>query len=229
MRNSTRVFDYEHHETGSQIGLVGIAHLSSTAYFKQVDGVLAQYEAQGAVILYENTDVITDEQAHMLSRRVKTDTKALKLLLDVVEDVSCAEESVVPQWQHLRFPETWQNVDVSLAEIAARLRYRDRVFIRLGRRMLQDDIVLGDDGLISRLPKGDELMEKYIDKSMASLDRVVVDYRNTYVLDRLDEKLELDPSQKFALLWGDDHLPGLANGLEIRGYTRANEGTIALG
>jgi hypothetical protein len=59
--------------------------------------------------------------------------------------------------------------------------------------------------------------------AMGKFSSVITDERNKLALARVP------PGQDTVLLWGPDHLPGLAAGLEERGFTQVKEEWIRVG
>ena len=58
---------------------------------------------------------------------------------------------------------------------------------------------------------------------MGGLMELILDDRNRVALECLDEVQLVDPEASVALFYGAAHMPGLAEGLEIRGWTPVEE------
>jgi len=215
-RVETAVWTLRHPRTGRTATLVGTMHIGDARYFDELSEMLAGLAAGGAEvhlegIAHREDDRVTEwERARLAEakgwRNPETSGTAVTLLR--VESQSL-----------LRLPEETRNIDLSHAELLRRLGWGAyRRLFALGPTTLPGPglapIVRAAIRFQLRHSRGLELLRSTRPGSRR-VNRVVIDERNAVAFAGAADALE---RRDVVLVWGADHLPGLARLFARAGY-----------
>lgn len=229
----TRVYDFEHERTDSTIGLVGVVHVAERSYFDDLQREIDTHVSDNTIVHLEGID--GDEKSSLFGRF------ACIAYGDNLIPVQNTQEAILttPDRAYLQFPAWAETHDISYADIDAQLTANDRMFIRIcmaaGRissiidrlASLMPSISDDSEGTSRRMPhdtnmqQGNRIMrilDGYVTHHFESLDKILIDSRNEHALHAVDEALDLNPNAEQLLVWGDEHLAGLCDGIKDRGY-----------
>lgn len=231
----TPVVRYENRKTGRTVTLVMVSHIGTSAYFAQLDDILAGLEAEGAVICYERVGPATDEQWAAASDEERAARGHLWSVSDQVLLAACRHLGWVDQGR-LKYSPSWRNVDMTDLELVRRAQpqkiseqHDGNSDLFAGLTPEQFEVVAGSFEawairlialagfrLAQRLftPQGDP--DKHV-------SRVMFEERNREAL------AGLPPDADAVLLWGSGHLTGLAIGLKKAGYRRRSTTWVPVG
>jgi hypothetical protein len=234
----TPVVRYENRKTGRTVTLIAMMHSGTTAYFGQINEIIAGLEAKGAVVCYEGIRPAAEEEW----AGAADGERAVRGLSEPIDDralqAACRYLGWVGQRAGLRYSPSWRNVDLTDLELIRQAQphnisemssgFSDAV---AGLTPEQFEVMMGSgEALVTRLLSFDyfDLLWRLSVFAVSSdahrnVDRIVLTERNRGALARL-------PSDADAvLLWGSRHLPGLAAGLRAAGYRRRSTAWVPVG
>jgi len=234
----TPVVRYENRKTGRTVTLIAMMHSGTTAYFRQINEIIAGLEAKGAVVYYEGIRPAAEEEW----AGAADGERAVRGLSEPIDDRAlqavCRYLGWVGQRTGLKYSPSWRNVDLTDLELIRQAQPRNisemsNSFsdVVAGLTPDQFEVVMGSGGaLVARLLSLDyfDLLGRLSVFAVSSdahrnVDRVMLKERNRGALARL-------PSDADAvLLWGSRHLPGLAAGLREAGYRRRSTVWVPVG
>jgi len=210
------------------VTLVLLQHVGEAAYFRQLQRIIGDLEAAGAVVQYERLG--TPSAGEMGA--ATDEERAALATLDARED-ALDEVRAFLGWQHQRdglvYHPTWRNVDLTALQLVQMIgpaeiimkSVQDKVTHPADDREIQRNATIVM--LILRLQARDRfgvllrLMYRATDDADAS--RIILDYRSRFAVEGL-------PADKdAALIWGSEHLDTLAKYLRQQGFRRKGRAT----
>jgi hypothetical protein len=211
----TAVWTLTHPESGRTVTLLGTIHIGSPAYFRDLSVFLAGLAAAGAEIHVEGIsrrdDALTEWEEDRLA---EADSWADPETTAAVESLRLESQSA-----RLRLPDGTRNIDLSAAELLRQVGWNSyrRLFAsqpskppppgvnRLVRAVIRFQLRHGRalDGLRSLRPRNRQM------------NRVVIEERNQRAFAGGAEALTRGDA---VLVWGTDHLPGLARRFWAAGF-----------
>lgn len=234
----TPVVRYENRKTGRTVTLIATMHTGTHAYYKKLNDVIAGLEAGGALICHEGIRPAAEKEwaaaadGERAVRGLQTTGNGPGL------PALCRSLGWVEQSAGLEYPPSWRNVDITDLELVRQaqphnIRERSDGFASLfaGLTPEQTEVFMRSGAaLVIRLIALDrfQLMERWSMRMPSSdafrhVGRVMVKERNREAL----AKLPLDADA--ALLWGSNHMPGLAAGLKKAGYRHRSTAWVSVG
>jgi hypothetical protein len=223
---------YVHPDSGRRIWLVGTVHFGMPGYYAGIKATITEITEAGAAVHYEYTALVetmnnlpsdvTQQERDVLdatvnSARLTGWAVCGGLWVDQVTGWAVCAGLWVDQVTGLGgWPEDWQRVDLNHLEVirlvgpevmlnALRCSIATLEFALTNNRRRKWYVV--SQWLVLRLAASGVRL------APASTDHVVVDRRNEVALEGVDST-----EQDLVLVWGSDHLPGLAEGLDKRGF-----------
>ncbi|MGD0243344.1 MAG: hypothetical protein ABSB59_23935 [Streptosporangiaceae bacterium] len=226
----TPVVRFEHQGTGRTVTVVGVVHIGQAAYYRRLNTVLARLEAAGALVCYEYVAPAADTEWSAVDPAERDGWNATVATNREISQAACRYLGWVLQAEAMAYAETWRNVDMTEAEFVQRggalsLGGLDLSVKDLFGERSQDrqDVLLGHAAAaLMRLVALDRYrLLRHVARSDSM--RVMLDQRNERALASL-------PSDRDAvLIWGANHLPGLAAGLQQAGYRRQAGAWLSVG
>jgi uncharacterized protein YbaP (TraB family) len=218
----TAVWTLVHPATGRTVTLAGTMHIGDAAYFRNLSVLLEGLAAGGAVIHVEGI-------AHRDGERVSRKERNRLAVADTWADAETAGAAVKllrlqSQGAELRLPDGVCNIDLSHAELLRRVGWRNyrRLFAVPGPAP-----ALSAFGPVVRAVVRFQLRYSHELDALRSLrprnrrvHRVVIGDRNRRAFDGATEALARND---VVLVWGTDHLPGLADLFTAEGYRLRSE------
>lgn len=218
----TAVWTLANQRTGRVVTLVGTMHIGDRSYFRQLSEVVAEVVESGAEIHVEGiSHGAVDDLSHWERERLaeaetwgnaETSGSAVAML------------ELESQGLRLRLPDNARNIDLSYGELLRRVGWKSY------RRLLAPGPEMGTQVGFSPLVRAAIRFQLRHSQSLTRLrslrprnrheSRVVMDLRNEIAFAGGMEALERGD---VALLWGTDHLPGLARLFAGAGYRPAGE------
>lgn len=223
-RVETAVWTLRHPKTGRTVSLVGTMHIGDGGYFDELSGILAGLAAGGAEVHLEGIAHRPEDRLTGWERDRLAEAKGW----DDLETSGAAVTLLQLESQsHLRLPDGTRNIDLSHAELLRRVgwpAYRRlfasgplespppglRPFVRAAIRFQ------------FRHSRAIEALRR-LSPSHRRLNRVVIDERNAVGFAGARDTLE---RRDVALVWGADHLPGLARLFYRAGYRPIRESWV---
>ncbi len=212
----TVVWTLTHPVTRRTVTLVGTMHIGDPAYFRDLSGVLEQLSARGAEIHVEGIIRCDDDRLNDWERDRLTES-------DSWADAETAGGAVrllslESQGTQLRLPHGTRNIDMSDAELLRGVGWSNY------RRLFATTTGPPEPGFGSvaraairfQLRHGRGLQQlRSIRRRNRQVDRVVIGMRNHVAFASGCEALTRGDA---VLVWGTDHLPGLARLFRAAGY-----------
>jgi hypothetical protein len=217
----TPVVRFWHPGTGRAVTVIGVVHAAQAGYYRRLNVILARLEAAGALVFYEwvgsaaETDWLAAGEAERDARdAVLTDSREMSQAV-------CRYLGWVRQAESLAYAASWRNADVTDLELVQRAgaqamldqheAFEDMYGSRPGDHR---DVAAGAGAvMLMRLMSLDryQVLARMADSSVS---RAMIDDRNDKVL------AALPTDRDSVLIWGCNHVPGLAAGLRQAGYRR---------
>lgn len=218
----TAVWTLTHPVTERTVTLVGTMHIGDGTYFRNLSELLSDLAAGGAEVHVEGIarrdgDCLNEWEEDRLAEAetwddAETTGAAVKLL------------SLESQSVHLRLPDGTRNIDLSHAELLRRVGWDNY------RRLFApqpDAPATPGFGPVVRTAIRFQLRHGRMLEALGSLrprnrrvNRVVIDDRNQRAFEGATETLTRGD---VVLVWGTDHLPGLARLFTAAGYRLRRE------
>lgn len=216
----TRVDEYRHPDNGKIITLVGMVHIATPQYYKEVAAFAARLvRTRGAQVHYEMTkrpvgdEEMTDAERELIARlRANRNTEAVAELLGLVTQYD------------LPILAGWVNTDITTLDLIRTHRYPDMLVSdsELLRDVLEDPqrraivgrlmlFIYRRIGLFSLLR--DPISR--LTKKGREHQRVLIGVRNQIAI-----QAAIAAPGSVVALWGGEHLAGIGNGLREHGYSR---------
>jgi len=221
-RVRTAVWTLVHPITGRTVTLAGTMHIGDTAYFRALSVLLNGLAVGGAEIHVEG---IARRDGEHLSRRERNRLAEAETWNDA-ETAGAAVKLLRLQSQgvELRLPEGARNIDLSHAELLRRVGWRN--YRRLFAVPAAAPASAGF-GPVVRAAIRFQLRHSHGLDALRSLrprnrrvNRVVMGERNRCAFDGATDALN---RSDVVLVWGTDHLPGLADLFTAEGYRLSGE------
>lgn len=214
-RVQTAVWVLRHPTTGRTVTLVGTMHIGDARYFDQLSELLERLAGSGAEIHVEGIAHRAEEGLTALERRRLAEAGSWADR----ESTGAAVAALQAESQSsLRLPEGSRNIDLSHAELLRRIGWKEyrRLFRPppAGAPELSGAAARAAIRFQLRHSRGLELLRS-LSLRQRRLDRVVIAGRNAVAFAGAADVLR---DRDAALVWGCDHLPGLARLLVGAGY-----------
>lgn len=234
----TPVVRYENRKTGRAVTLIASMHIGTNAYFRKLNDIIAGLEAGGALVCYEGIRPAAEEEWAAAADGERAVRGFPKTTSDRGLPAACRYLGWVEQGAGLKYSPSWRNVDLTDLELDRQAQPRNISELSdefsdlfVGLTPEQFDVIHGAGaGLMIRLLALDrfQLLRRWSLRTVSSdayrhLSPVLVEERNSRALARLP--LDADA----VLLWGSDHLPGLAAGLKRAGYRHRRTAWVSVG
>lgn len=222
-----QILTYRHPKVGNRVDLLGVVHVQSPQFFRNVGAFLASRVAEGAVVHYEGVRQNTPEE---IAQAPRTDRYKMRLLAPLA-DYAEGQVARSSDPQRVLQEDSWlpagaENHDVSQLDIAERIPFKRALIISALVQAVP--LVTKEKQLNESLEAAVQAQPAASDEAqppsgfqsplLQELNEVFIDYRNEVALDAFDTLQAQRPGTDACLVWGDDHLPGLASGLRSRGY-----------
>jgi hypothetical protein len=209
---------YVHPDSGRRIWLVGTVHFGMPGYYEDIKAAVTEIVEAGAVVHHEYTALVeTMKNLPPDVTQQERDVLDAELEHGRLTDIVVGHGRWVDQVTGLGgWPEGWQRVDLDHLEVI-RLAGPEVMLNALRASIATLEFALTNNRRRKRYVVSQWLALR-LAASGASLpeaptDHVVVDCRNEVALDGVDST-----DRDLVLVWGSDHLPGLAEGLDKRGF-----------
>jgi hypothetical protein len=222
----TPVHHFVHPRTGRRITVIGTMHMGEPGYYAGLRTLIDGLEAGGAVVQcegaallpYDEQDLTDDERTALTTYELKTE----------LEQRRVTELGWVRQLDALGYPDSWQVIDLDLAEITRRMG--PDVMLRSELQGIKlFDRPDGDPRAIERFRLSLHSVfrafrfKMWIYARRASgtrkpsrgADAVLLDQRDTVALDGV-----WSTEQDTVLIWGCAHLPALEADITDHGFIR---------
>ena len=215
-RLETAVWTLRHPKTGRTVSLVGTMHIADARYFGELSGIISELAADGAQVQVEG---ITHRDEDQLSGW-EGDRLAEARRWEDPERAGLAVALLRLESQRLlNLPEGFRNIDLSHVDLLRRVGWDEY------RRLFSPGPVPAAVPQFSPLLRAVLRFQLRHSRSIEALrslsprhrrvNRVVIDERNAVAFAGAAESLE---RTDVALVWGADHLPGLARLFGRAGY-----------
>jgi hypothetical protein len=219
-RVQTAVWVFRRPDTGRTVTLVGTMHIGDARYFGQLSELLDGLAGSGAEVHVEGIAHRSDEGLTALERRRLA---AAGRWADL-ETTGAAVAALQAESQSgLRLPEGSRNIDLSHVELLRRIGWKEyrRLFRppTAGAPQLSGAAARAAIRFQLRHSRGLELLRR-LSPRQRRLDRVVISDRNAVAFAGAVGALR---ERDVALVWGCDHLPGLARLFVGAGYRPAEQ------
>jgi hypothetical protein len=215
----TPVVRFWHPGTGRTVTAVGVVHAAQAGYYRRLNVILARLEAAGALVFYEWVGSAAETQWSAASQAEHDARDAVMADSREMSQAVCRYLGWVSQTEALAYATSWRNVDITDLELVQRAgaqamldhheAFEDMYGSRSGD---QRDVAAGVGAvMLMRLISLDRY-QLLVHMADSSVSRAMIDDRNDKVLAAL-------PSDRDSvLIWGCNHVPGLAAGLRRAGY-----------
>lgn len=215
---------YEHPKTGSFVTLVGTQHLSTDPdYYPQMEAFLDNRLVQGDVVHYEAITTALPEKVRGAPKPIQ---RRHQLLVDARKYEEVAIITVEERHPELALSIQYQDCIEDLGQ----MENHDYTTLDLARELSGEAIDAMYKVALAKHwhaitwghPDQDAVpLKRALDsRGRALYERVLIENRNKFALQALENTLADDPTVNVTLLWGEAHLPGLGKGLLRRGYVK---------
>lgn len=213
---------------GPSVTLIGTVHFGERAYYDRIHDRAVRLEAGGALVQYEGVVAAGGELAAVRGNQAPADASD-----HVTGNTQLAAFLAYLGWvtdDEMRLEPTWQNVDMSFGDLmkaagtdafAVVPGQAEEQTAGIPRKRLGALVAAAFAAQVRRGTIG--LDAGAADGKKDRFEFVVIDERNNLVLGGIP------PERDAVLIWGSAHLPGLAAGLEERGYEQVGEEWIRAG
>jgi hypothetical protein len=219
------------------VTVVAIVHMGTSAYFGELNAIVAGLEGAGAVVCYEGISAAAEEEWAAATDGERAVRGITKTVDDRGRSAACRYLGWVEQTAALHYSPSWRNVDMTDLEFVRQAQPHNvsehSGGINTAIAGLTPDrleALAGAGGaLLLRVLAVDYFNLLYRLSARASGDahrrfgRVMVEERNRGALARLPSDVDA------VLLWGSGHLLGLAEGLKKAGYRRRSTTWVSVG
>jgi hypothetical protein len=218
----TAVRTFTHPESGRAVTLVGTMHIGQYRYFRQLSGVVEALSAAGAEVHVEGINHVDDSPPTQWERDRLAE--ADRWADPETTGVAVSLLRVESQGVRLRLPDGVRNVDLSHLQLLRRLGWEDyrRVFTPPRAHTSTPRLGLAARAAIRFQFRHPRLVDRFA--SLRRRDRriaqVVIEQRNQLAFAAATEALTRGD---VALVWGTQHLPGLATLFRSQGYRLSRE------
>jgi hypothetical protein len=221
---ATPVRTFTHPDTGGRITYLGTVHAALPDYFVQLGDLLADLDAQGAVIHYEQVHAPTEDELAAASEEIRQGADDLKARFERM-DARLVSVGMSLQREALVMREAWQNHDVS--RIAAAHFYGGQVLYQQRQTDKEQEFMISHLSptvlrslMLQSLAAASKVVtgEVDIESIFPGVERQVATWRETVALAAVDVRRALEPEAHIVLLWGAGHLPGFTRALTTRGF-----------
>ena len=211
----TAVWVFRRPDTGRTVTLVGTMHIGDARYFDQLSELLDGLAGRGAEIHVEGIAHRSEDGLSVVERRRLAAAGAWADR----ETTGAAVAALQAESQNsLRLPEGSRNIDLSHAELLRRIGWKEyrRLFRPppAGAPQLSGAAAKAAIRFQLRHARGLELL-RGLSLRQRRLNRVVIGGRNAVAFAGAADDLR---ERDVALVWGCDHLPGLARLFSGAGY-----------
>ena len=220
-RVQTAVWTLSHPVTGRTVTLFGTMHIGDAGYFRQLSAVLADLAAAGAEVHVEGIAERDDDCPSRWERERLAEAGAW-------EDPESAGAAVallqLASQGELVVPEGARNVDMSHFELLRRVGWRH--YRRLMAPQPESPIAAGVGPVVRAILRVQLRHQRFFERlqslrrSQRQVNRVVIQERNRIAFAGAGEALTRGD---VVLVWGPDHLPGLARLFADGGYRFRHE------
>ena len=215
--NLTTVSEFEHTalQAGGAVG--GNQHRGSEAYKASLRAQLDIYQERGSAFHYENLQPSPPQEVAREPLAVQKAYANIDYLLDIDSDSHLADVYDLVSKEQA----SWTSYDMTTLELARYINARSDQRIALG--VLTDFMRRSKDG---PLTFGEKLYDvvggSFALIAFTALTRSVITARNKVALDGVAHSLVQAPDQDITLLWGQEHVNGIARGLARQGFRLTN-------
>jgi hypothetical protein len=217
----TPLCEFEHPQTGSNIGVVGVIHLGEQSYFDTVSDYILDREDAGAQVHYEGLKPASKVESVKFKAEAKQ-AEAMANSLNTMHYVIAEALGVQSQGESIDYASSWQNHDIGRVELVRLLGAKGvSRLTQLGDRAEKLEAALSPELLAATLRAAFRFTPIFIPMGIVLRRherKILVDHRNEIALAGIDDTLSEEPDRDIALLWGAGHLPGIGKGLQQRGY-----------
>lgn len=219
----TPVVRFEHRRTGRAVTVVGVVHIAPARYYRQLNAIITKLEAGGALVCYEYVGRAAEADWSAVSPAEREGWDAATARRGELAEAACRYLGWVGQAGGLVYAASWRNVDMNEAEIVQRADAEER-------DLLVQDVSIADlfgdrppdrQDIVAGVAAATLMRVISLDRYRLLMRVVGEDLTRVVVGDRNERALASLPSDQDAvLIWGSQHLPGLAAGLDRAGYRR---------
>jgi hypothetical protein len=222
---------YVRPDTDDRVDLVGLVHYAEPRYYEQVQAIIDDRTAQGAVVHYETVKSVSQSEYDAAPRRVRRNIKRIDAIFRSI--ASLAEGAgLVGQVDSLVVRDGWELHDVDEVSLStdlnglalsglAMLAKMGSILARIAPAEVKRDVVVQVLST-SEVHTGSLALRTLYDPNIA----VLLDDRNGTALTTADRHFASSVGSGLVLPWGAEHLEGLAAGFESRGFTKIAEQTL---
>jgi uncharacterized protein YbaP (TraB family) len=221
-RVETAVWTLQHETTGRTVTLVGIMHIGNSRYFSDLSGVLADLAGAGAEVHVEGVAQRDEESATDWERARLTQADGWGDAEETGDTVALLR--LESQGAQLELPPGYRNVDLSRLELLRRVGWEAY------RRLLAPPPETAAGRHLSPALRATLRFELRHRRALERLRSLRARNRrvNRVVIDERNETAFAGGAQALArgdvvLVWGADHLPGLAARFRAGGYRLTGE------
>lgn len=220
-RIRTAVWTLVHPVTGRTVTLMGTMHIGDAVYFRRLSAVLADLAAAGAEVHIEGIGDRDDdrpsewEEDRLAEAGTWADPEKAGAAVSLLQVTSQGE---------LVVPEGARNVDMTHLELLRRVGWND--YRRLMAPQPEAPLVAGLGPVVRAILRAQLRHRRFFERlhslrpSNRRVDRVVIQERNRIAFAGATEALARGD---VVLVWGPDHLPGLARLFADAGYRSHHE------
>jgi hypothetical protein len=197
----TPVVRFWHPGTGRAVTVIGVVHAAQAGYYRRLNVILARLETAGALVFYEWVGSAAETEWSAASQAEHDARDAVMADSRETSQAVCRYLGWVRQAEALAYAASWRNVDITDLELVQ----------RAGAQAMLDHHEAFEDMYGSRPDDQRDVA--------AGVGAVMV--MRLISLDRYHRVLAALPSDRDSvLIWGCNHVPGLAAGLRQAGYRR---------
>lgn len=214
------VFNYSQPETGATVRHIGMVHIASPEFYREVWDEARYFEFAGGVVYCEGISGNDTEPALRLSP-VAT---GMLLMADTLLRAVYKGTGLEGQYDRLTPPDSWVRGDVTISEAG------NEVGILYGFRRIRD--VINDVATVRRIPRAKRLsviaeqirriincrLDDEVEPEKSISDDYMVTKRSNLVMDALEGDLAQNPAQRSLLLWGVGHARDFRRRLDGMGF-----------
>lgn len=225
----TPVRTYQHPDTQSRVDLIGTIHYAEPDYYRQIQSIIDEQTANGAVTHYEMVSAASQADFDAAPRRVRRSLNYL-LSLQTSVDKLAKKAGLVSQQEMLVLNANSEHHDTDELTLGAKLSPYTLGALALTakaacslaglapeevrRQIVVDALYASDD------PSSKPLLSSALEGgNMAA----ILDDRNERTLAGADAHFAQHPQTGLLLPWGAEHIPGLGAGFEKRGFVQTAE------
>lgn len=225
INTSIRVF--ENVDTGDTIHLAGAMHIGKRSYYQRLGNYLHSLSDGGATVHYEGVSMPNPAFGSTFADKFRIGLLA-GALGQQGRERALKRFGLVEQSDSIYIENGWEKHDMT-ADVLAR---------KIGAVSLLSDVVMGQvkhvvNKVVSYTRTGKQANRRQADvlHRMAALvesggaaeinnrrDRALILDRNGLALEAATDHLRRHPGSELALLWGEAHIPGMADELIRQGY-----------